>query len=156
MLPSYLVTNVDVRDAQRYEDYRRQVPPTIMQHGASYLCRGGRFEVMEGEGLYDRIIITKFPSWDHCRTWYHSKDYGPVKSIRQAASRGNMFMTEGLSGEFSAEPGAGLMLAMETIHDQETHEEYRKLVGPTVQAAGGVPLALGGRVARHEVASCQR
>ncbi len=150
MLPCYMVANIEVRDAERYEEYRRMVPPTFALFDAGFLFRGGRFEVLEGTVPYDRLVIGKFPSWEHCRNWYHSKEYAPAKAIRQAASRGNMFMFEGFNADISAGPGAGLALFLERIHDEAAHEQYKTAARPTLAAAGGKPLALGGRIERLE------
>jgi len=156
MLPTYFFANVDIRDPEQYADYRRQVSQISAQFGASYICRGGKFDLLEGDGMYDRLTIMKFPTWDNCRTWYHSKEYGRVKSIRQASSRGNLFMTEGLPGDAVATPGAGLVLAMGTVHDQETYKEYQQATRQTLTASEGIVLAAGGRVARLEGAEPQQ
>jgi uncharacterized protein (DUF1330 family) len=46
--------------------------------------------------------------------------------------------------------------AYRTIADPEKLAAYGKLAGPAVQAAGGRPLARGGRVVAHDAGIAQR
>jgi uncharacterized protein (DUF1330 family) len=46
--------------------------------------------------------------------------------------------------------------AYRTIADPEKLAAYSKLAGPAVQAAGGRPLARGGRVVAHDAGIAQR
>ncbi len=150
MQPAYVVSNIDITDPDRYGDYRRLVPPTLVKFDAGYLVRGGEFEVVEGALPYSRLVISRFPSWDHARNWNNSRDYNQVKAIRQAASRSDTFMTEGLSGDVQAAPGAGVLLAMETVHDDAAYREYQKAARVSIGKFGGQALAVNGRTERLE------
>jgi hypothetical protein len=42
-MSAYLITNLDVKDANDFEEYRAKVPALIRKHGGEYLVRGGTF-----------------------------------------------------------------------------------------------------------------
>jgi uncharacterized protein (DUF1330 family) len=149
MLPTYIIVNVDVRDADKYNEYRRLVPATLSQYQANYLVRGGKFEVLEGTVPYERLVIMRFPSWEQARAWYRSKEYGAIKSIRLTASRGNMFMIEGNAAVDLGE-SPGFYLGMTKVHDIEKMAEYRPLAMATLTDHGAKILAGSGRIERME------
>ena len=39
-MAAYLIADVEVKDAQAYEDYRQKVPAVIAAYGGRYLVRG--------------------------------------------------------------------------------------------------------------------
>jgi uncharacterized protein (DUF1330 family) len=44
-MSAYLITNLNVKDANDFERYRAKVPALIRKHGGEYLVRGGTFIV---------------------------------------------------------------------------------------------------------------
>jgi len=46
-MSAYMIVDLNVHDAERFQDYRKRVPSLIEKHGGEYLVRGGGFEVME-------------------------------------------------------------------------------------------------------------
>jgi len=43
-MPLYLILDSTIRDAKKYEDYKRAVPALVAKHGGEYLARGAKFE----------------------------------------------------------------------------------------------------------------
>ncbi|MCG8690737.1 MAG: DUF1330 domain-containing protein [Minwuiales bacterium] len=95
MPPAYIIVQVDVHDEEKYEEYRKLVPPTIAKYGGEYLVRGGRFEKLEGDEPYPRIVVLKFESMEQAKAWYHSEDYAGPMAIRHSASVANSILVEG-------------------------------------------------------------
>lgn len=95
-MPAYVVVNVTVHDAKRYEDYKALAPPSIAQYGGRYLARGGRAEVLEGSWKPNRLVILEFPSLDKANAWWSSTEYAKAKAIRQSCSTAEMVVVEGL------------------------------------------------------------
>jgi uncharacterized protein (DUF1330 family) len=92
---AYVITEVDVEDPQTYrEKYGPLATASVERHGGTFLARGGKTEVLEGEWS-DRIVVIEFESLDAARNWYHSDDYQAAAPIRHAASRGRMIVVEG-------------------------------------------------------------
>ena len=135
MAEAYLIANTDIHDPERYDEYRRLVPPTFAKFDGSFLVRGGHFELVEGEAIYPRLVIGRFPSFEAARSWYYSPEYATARDIRQAASRGNLVIFEGRSEDAGANlgPAPGFVLTMGTVHDPEGMKAY---FPPTRQTVG--------------------
>jgi uncharacterized protein (DUF1330 family) len=95
-MAAYIVVEVDVRDAARYEDYKRLVPPTLAQYGGRFVVRGGAAETLEGDWSPGRIVIVEFPSVEQARAWWDSAEYAPAKELRQATAHTQMILVEGV------------------------------------------------------------
>jgi len=95
-MAAYIIVNVEVHDAVRYEDYRKSVLPTLGPYGGRFLVRGGKVEVLEGSWTPKRFVIVEFPSMDKAREWWQSEAYARPKALRQAISHTEMVLVEGI------------------------------------------------------------
>lgn len=95
-MPAYLIADIDVHDAKGYEEYRRLVGPALQKHGAKFLARGGKVDVLEGKWNPTRIVVLQFDSLEKARRFYESEDYRPAKEARQKASSANFIVVDGL------------------------------------------------------------
>jgi uncharacterized protein (DUF1330 family) len=57
--------------------------------------RGGKVDLLEGKPQPERIVVIEFPDVDTAHRWYRSDEYQKALKIRQAASRGRVFLVEG-------------------------------------------------------------
>lgn len=95
-MPSgYIIAQIDVSDPAAFEEYRALVPGTIEKFGGKYIIRGGQQEQLEGSNN-PRTVVLEFESFARARAWYDSPDYEKPKAMRQAASKGNVVLVEGL------------------------------------------------------------
>ena len=95
-MTAYVFASIEVADPRSYEDYRKGVAATITQYGGRFLARGGAVEHLEGSFMPKRVVIVEFPSMDVAKTWYASPEYAPLLALRKRASKGDVFMTEGV------------------------------------------------------------
>lgn len=95
-MPAYVVVEVRVTDPVRYEEYKKQVEPTILAHGGKYLVRGGATEALEGEWDPGRFVLLEFPDAGRAREWWSSEAYRGPKAIRAGAATSRMLLVEGL------------------------------------------------------------
>ena len=49
MAKGYWIARVDVRDPERYKDYVAAAKPAFEKYGATFLARGGPFQMLEGQ-----------------------------------------------------------------------------------------------------------
>lgn len=96
-MAAYLLANLTVRDAPRFEAYRQAVPAVIARFGGRYLVRGGPVEAKEGEPGLDRVVILEFPDMAAARAFYDSPDYAPLLALRLAATDGTVALVEGMA-----------------------------------------------------------
>lgn len=97
-MAAYLLANLTVRDAQKFEAYRQAVPAVIARFGGRYLVRGGAVEAKEGAPGLDRVVILEFPDMAAARAFYDSPDYAPLLALRCAAADGTLAFIEGVPG----------------------------------------------------------
>ncbi len=95
-MTAYVIVQIEVTDPEIFEAYRAQVPSTLEAYGGEYVVRGGEQDVLEGDWLYPRTVVLKFPSVEQAKAWHASAEYEGPKALRQSASKGNMLVVEGL------------------------------------------------------------
>ena len=61
-MAAYVILDINVVDAARYEDYKRLASASIAKHGGKYLVRGGKQEPLEGSFTFDRVVVLEFES----------------------------------------------------------------------------------------------
>jgi uncharacterized protein (DUF1330 family) len=95
-MAAYIIANVEVTDAATYERYRRDVLATIEHYGGRFLVRGGAVDALEGDFVPKRIVVLEFPSLQRAKAWWDSPEYRPLRALRQSASRGDLFVVQGV------------------------------------------------------------
>ena len=95
-MSAYIVVDIEIHDAARYETYKRMAPPSIAQYGGRYVTRGGATEVLEGDWTPKRFVILEFPTMEQARAWWSSPEYAEAKALRQSIATTRMILTEGL------------------------------------------------------------
>ncbi len=95
-MPAYLIAEIEVTDPETYEEYRRQVAPTVEQYGGRFLVRGGTVHGLEGEWNPKRLVVIEFSDMAGLREWYQSDEYDRLKRIRQRSSTGKVLAVEGV------------------------------------------------------------
>ena len=94
-MPTYLIANIRVKDAERYKDYVANVPALIERHGGKYRVRGGDFEVLEGPWSPDRLVVLEFPDREAALAFYNDPDYEPFRSLRQSVTDSSVILVDG-------------------------------------------------------------
>ena len=95
-MAGYIVVLVDVRDPERYADYRKMVQPTLDAYGGRFLVRGGQVENLEGNWEPSRLVIIEFDSVERARDWWSSSEYAEAKQLRQQTTDTEMILVEGV------------------------------------------------------------
>lgn len=97
-MTAYMVAQVDVTDPVAYDEYKAQVPATLVPFGGQFIVRGGPIDVLEGEMPFGRVAVIRFPSMEQLKDWHASVEYAGPKALRQAASKGLLVALEGYDG----------------------------------------------------------
>ena len=95
-MSAFIVVEVEVLDKERYETYKRMVPPSLEAYGGRFLVRGGGVETLEGEWAPKRLVILEFPSIEQAKAWWGSEEYSEAKALRQATASTQMVLAEGV------------------------------------------------------------
>jgi uncharacterized protein (DUF1330 family) len=92
----YVIASLTIKDAVRFEDYKRMVVPSIEKYGGRFATRGGSIHVLEGESPRERLIIGEFPSMERAREWWASPEYAEPKALRQATADTELVIVQGV------------------------------------------------------------
>jgi uncharacterized protein (DUF1330 family) len=94
-MSAYVIVNVNTRDPQRYETYKKIAQETVTRFGGRYLVRGGEMAVVEGTWKPTRIVVLEFESFERAQEWWRSEDYAPAKQLRQSISDSDLLIADG-------------------------------------------------------------
>ena len=95
-MAAYMIVNLQVTDPSSFKEFQEGFPPVLERFGGKYLARGGKAERWEGLWEPSRVIIFEFPSFDHAKGLYESKEYEPLKAIRMQSSKSDLIVVDGL------------------------------------------------------------
>ncbi len=95
-MKAYCIVYEHLDNPQLFEEYRKQVMPTITAYGGRFVVRGGKFTVLEGEMPYERIAVLEFPSRKAAEDWYHSPAYQRILLLRLKATRCQFVVVDGV------------------------------------------------------------
>jgi uncharacterized protein (DUF1330 family) len=95
-MPAYLISDVTVKDAAAFNDYRTRAAASIAQYGGRYLVRGGTIEPLEGGWRPSTIIVVEFPDLERARAWYRSPEYADALVFRDKALSRNLILVDGI------------------------------------------------------------
>ena len=98
-MPAYVVVRVEVTDWDKYNEYLKVGPGTLMQYGGRFIARGGDIVTLEGPEETRRMVILEFPSLDAAKAWYNSEEYQDAKKLRVGASIGSLVAIEGIEAD---------------------------------------------------------
>ena len=95
-MSGYVIVELEITDAAKFERYRELVPAIIEKYGGRYLVRGGDPETLEGDWSPKRIVVLEFESTQKAKKFLDSEEYGPVKQMRLESANTNMIVAEGV------------------------------------------------------------
>ncbi len=97
-MAAYVIVQVNVTDAEKYEEYKKLTPASVEKYGGRFLVRGGAQEDLEGTLEYSRIVLLEFPNVDRAKRWYESSEYQAAISVRAGASSAIFTLVQGAEG----------------------------------------------------------
>ena len=95
-MAAYIIAEVEVHDADRYETYKQMVPPSLTAYGGRFIVRGGEAETLEGGWSPKRLVILEFPSVERAKAWWSSEEYAEAKALRQATAHSRLLVVAGV------------------------------------------------------------
>ena len=96
-MKAYVVAAETIKNQAMFDEYKKAVVPTLTQHGAQFISRGGNLTILEGEWPHPRLVIIEFPSRAAAEGWYRSAEYQKVISLRHNSSVGNVLIVDGVA-----------------------------------------------------------
>jgi len=94
MAKGYLIARAIVTNPSAWATYADKATETAKHYRGRYLARGGRSEVVEGEGRARNIVI-EFDSFEDARAYAHSEQYAEARKLRENAGIIDIVVVEG-------------------------------------------------------------
>lgn len=95
-MAAYIIADVDVIDATKYDRYRALSPGAIAACGGRFIARGGDVVPLEGGWTPRRMVIIEFPDLATARRFYDSPAYREAREARAGAANFRMIAIDGV------------------------------------------------------------
>lgn len=86
MTGACLIGRVKVRNAEKWDAYRRGIPATLVPWNATLVARGSGPVVLAGETDETDMVVIRFPDLETIERWYRSDAYQALVPLRQEAA----------------------------------------------------------------------
>lgn len=86
MSNTYVVGHLTVKNAEKWAEYRNQVPATLEPWGAELILRGKRVAILAGEHPHSDIVVIRFPDKEAVNSWHSSPAYQALIPLRRQAA----------------------------------------------------------------------
>jgi len=90
----YWIVNIEVKDAEGYENYKKASSESLLRYGAKFLVRGGTQQTPEGSSKA-RTVVIEFPDLRAAQLCYQSPQYQQAQAIRAKYSVADLVIVEG-------------------------------------------------------------
>ena len=96
MPKGYVIARANVTNPGAWGEYAAKASEAIKKYGGNPIVRGGKHEIVEGEGVA-RTVVIEFASFEAARAYAHSPEYAAAKKLRQGAGTLDFVIVEGAS-----------------------------------------------------------
>jgi len=93
---AYVVSRVNIRNAEAMQRYMQEAPATVAAFGGRYLVRGNDVRALEGAWEHERMVVVEFPDKNAALAWYESDVYRPLRKLRQQNAETVILLAEGV------------------------------------------------------------
>ncbi|RLA10869.1 MAG: DUF1330 domain-containing protein [Gammaproteobacteria bacterium] len=95
-MSAFLIVDTEIKNPDKYEEYKKLAKPIAEKYGGSYRARGGEMDVRETDlWTPTRIVIIEFPDMDSARAFVDSDEYAPVKPLRRDNASCTLLIVDG-------------------------------------------------------------
>jgi len=95
MPKGYLVANIRVKDAEKFQTFSGMAAPAIKKYGGKVPARGPAADRHEGQ-LTGTVMMIEFDSKEAAEAFYFSAEYQAAKAVREACSETDLMIIEGI------------------------------------------------------------
>ena len=95
-MSAYVIAQIEVHDPETYKNYLADFMPVFERHGGKILGRSLEAEVVEGEWVYPRPVILRFPTHKDAHRWHDDPDYQAIARFRHRSARTNLVIVDGV------------------------------------------------------------
>lgn len=93
--PAYVITELEVINADAFKEYSPKVPATLQPFGGKYVARGGQIISSDADAP-KRVVIIAFESLEKALGWRDSAASKDLAALRTKAIKSRSYIVEGL------------------------------------------------------------
>lgn len=82
-----VIGHITVKDADKWAQYRSQVPATLAPWGAELVFRGIKCAVLGGSHAHSDTVVIRFPNAQASQGWFASAAYQALIPLREEAAQ---------------------------------------------------------------------
>ena len=94
----YMIIDSKIKNIEKYRQYLDQVTPLVTKYGGRYHVRGEKIKSLEA-WKPERIIVIKFPTESHIRSWLASPEYKAIALLREQGAETQATLVDGYLNE---------------------------------------------------------
>ncbi|GGA72865.1 hypothetical protein GCM10011369_13260 [Neiella marina] len=94
-MSAYVIVDIEVQNADKYQHYLQQITPTVAACGGRYLARGADVQVLSGDWQPNRVVIMEFADRASAEHWATCREYAPIHALRNRYANANMVIIDG-------------------------------------------------------------
>ena len=95
-MAGYVIVNLEITDADRFDEYAEKIVDVVAAHGGKYIVRSDSVEVIAGDWTPDRVVVIEFESVERARGWISSPEYRELIDLRLGGANTSMVIVEGV------------------------------------------------------------
>lgn len=93
-MTAYVIGQITVKDPEKWTEYRRQVPDTLVPWDAELVLRGTQAKVLSGQHPHTDTVVIRFPSMEAVAEWHNSAAYQALVPLRMQAAEVDLISYE--------------------------------------------------------------
>lgn len=86
-MSAYVVGQIQIIDPLKWQQYRDQVPGTLVSWNAELVFRGVKALNLALQNSYTDIVVIRFPTIEAAHGWFQSDAYQALIPLRDAAAQ---------------------------------------------------------------------
>ena len=86
-MAAYAVGNYNVKDSDKWAEYRSKVPATLAPYNGELVFRGHPSEVLAGSHRHAGVVILRFADMAALSGWFRSPAYQALIPLRDAGAQ---------------------------------------------------------------------
>ncbi len=96
-MSAYLFVNVIIHDPVKFREYGVTNAALVARMGGKYLVLGSPGEVLEGEAIVGKKVISEWPSREAALAYWHSAEYAEIRKLRDGISDAQVMILDGFT-----------------------------------------------------------
>ncbi len=79
----YVIGQINIKNQDKWQEYKNQVADTLIPYGGKVLFRGSQIDSFVGVTEYPDVVAIEFGTADIAKQWYQSKEYQSLVEVRE-------------------------------------------------------------------------